>query len=111
MSSDQNGLPPAGNLSIILLDIYFSILDQEFTRAYPDLPYYRFFNEIFIIFPCNHLEENNIEKDLLDAFLMEVSLEGDVSILTPGSGSTQCRDGKKIWIKKIGLIKIRNTES
>lgn len=62
---ERQGIPPVGFLSITLLNIYCSIIDQEFTRAYPKLPYFRYFNETYILVPLNHVEEFDLFLYLL----------------------------------------------
>ena len=96
------GIPPVGILSEALLNIYLSIFDREFMRAYPDLPYVRYFHEVYIVFPSNKMEEFDPDEEFT-TFFMELNLDGNVSILSPGKKDILCYAGK-IGINKDGYI-------
>ena len=71
-------------------------------RAYPDLPYVRYFHEVYVLVPANKMEEFDSDEEFT-TICIELNLDGKVTILFPGDNDIVCYAGK-IGISKEGYI-------
>lgn len=95
-SYDCFGIPPVGLLSKILLNIYLSILDREFTRSYPNVPYYRYLTEAYVLVPSNDVEPDDIyvePNEVFTTFFFELDIDGKITIISPGDPYIPCLYG------------------
>lgn len=87
-----DGIPALGNLTKAFLEIYFSQFDRGFQEAYPKMPYYRYYHEVFVVHPP-HYDEVFQPISELETFFMELSMEGEIEILYPNCPCLTCIGG------------------
>ncbi|KAM3319751.1 hypothetical protein P3S67_006951 [Capsicum chacoense] len=82
-SSGGSGIPPAGDITRVLLDIALkNLFDSQFPKRFPGIAFHRFVNEVYIFIRKN-------EKVLFDdkagyALLEELGLRGKIESIGPG---------------------------
>ncbi|PHU15860.1 hypothetical protein BC332_17065 [Capsicum chinense] len=82
-SNSSSGIPPAGDITWVLLDIALkNLFDSQFPKRFPGITFYRFVNEVYIFIRKN-------EKVLFDdkagyALLEELGLRGKIESIGPG---------------------------
>ncbi|KAF3679965.1 hypothetical protein FXO37_03585 [Capsicum annuum] len=79
----SSGIPPAGDITRVLLDIALkNLFDSQFPKRFPGIAFHRFVNEVYIFIRKN-------EKVLFDdkagyALLEELGLRGKIESIGPG---------------------------
>jgi len=93
--SAEVGIPSAGLLTSVLLNLYLDEFDRAFINSFPRFRYARYRNAIFVTFPLSNKEEK-LSFEEIENLLKELGLSGKVICIGRGSAPVPCFWGLEV---------------
>ena len=95
------GIPPAGLLTLVLLNFFLTDLDHEFPLSFPGVNYKRYLDHVYV--SCFD-EKSLLDEQEVFRLLDRLDLIGNISSIEPGEGVYLPCYGGNILVTRDGYI-------